>query len=50
MLELAVRNDSSVAACVAEVLARAGSIDVLVNNAGTQYYPRHARDGRQSGR
>jgi NAD(P)-dependent dehydrogenase (short-subunit alcohol dehydrogenase family) len=34
MLALDVRSDASVAACVEEVLARAGRIDVLVNNAG----------------
>jgi len=34
MLKLDVNSDDSVKACVAEVLARAGRIDVLVNNAG----------------
>jgi NAD(P)-dependent dehydrogenase (short-subunit alcohol dehydrogenase family) len=34
MVELDVRSDDSVEHCVAEVLARAGRIDVLVNNAG----------------
>jgi NAD(P)-dependent dehydrogenase (short-subunit alcohol dehydrogenase family) len=34
MLELDVTSSSSVAACVDTVLARAGRIDVLVNNAG----------------
>jgi NAD(P)-dependent dehydrogenase (short-subunit alcohol dehydrogenase family) len=34
MLELDVRSDDSVRRCVAEVLARTGRIDVLVNNAG----------------
>ncbi|HKJ93949.1 MAG TPA: SDR family NAD(P)-dependent oxidoreductase, partial [Longimicrobiales bacterium] len=34
MLELDVRADASVARCVADVFARAGHIDVLVNNAG----------------
>lgn len=34
MLELDVRSDDSVECCVAEVLARAGQIDVLINNAG----------------
>ncbi|PCC68631.1 short chain dehydrogenase [Nannocystis exedens] len=34
MLPLDVRSDASVAACVDEVLRRAGRIDALVNNAG----------------
>jgi NAD(P)-dependent dehydrogenase (short-subunit alcohol dehydrogenase family) len=34
MLELDVRSDSSVARCFAEIRARAGAVDVLVNNAG----------------
>jgi NAD(P)-dependent dehydrogenase (short-subunit alcohol dehydrogenase family) len=34
MLELDVRSDGSVKNCVAKVLAQAGQIDVLVNNAG----------------
>ena len=34
MLSLDVRDDTSVAACVAAVTARAGRIDLLVNNAG----------------
>jgi short-subunit dehydrogenase len=34
MLELDVRSDDSVECCLAEVLARAGQIDVLINNAG----------------
>jgi NAD(P)-dependent dehydrogenase (short-subunit alcohol dehydrogenase family) len=34
MLELDVRSDASVAACVDALLARAGRIDALVNNAG----------------
>lgn len=33
-VRLNVDDDSSVAACVADVIARAGRIDVLVNNAG----------------
>lgn len=37
MLELDVRSDESVARCVAEVLARAGRIDVLINNAGVEH-------------
>ena len=35
MLELDVRSDASVEACVAALLDRAGRIDALVNNAGT---------------
>ena len=34
LLELDVRSDESVRACVAAVLDRAGQLDVLVNNAG----------------
>jgi short-subunit dehydrogenase len=34
MLSLDVRRDDSVAACVNQVLSKAGRIDVLVNNAG----------------
>jgi len=34
LLELDVRSDASVARCVAEVIAAAGRIDALVNNAG----------------
>lgn len=34
MLALDVRDDASVAACVAAVVGRAGRLDVLVNNAG----------------
>ena len=34
MVPLDVRSDESVRACVAEVIAQAGRIDVLVNNAG----------------
>ncbi|MGE3507751.1 MAG: SDR family oxidoreductase [Vicinamibacterales bacterium] len=34
MLPVDVRSDESVAACVAAIQARAGAIDVLVNNAG----------------
>lgn len=34
MLRLDVRSDESAAACVAEVMKRAGRIDALVNNAG----------------
>src|SRR5262249_19449710 len=34
-LQLEVTNDASVAACVETVLARAGHLDVLVNNIGT---------------
>lgn len=34
LLALDVTDDDSVAACVAEVMARAGRIDALVNNAG----------------
>jgi NAD(P)-dependent dehydrogenase (short-subunit alcohol dehydrogenase family) len=34
MLQLDVRSEDSVNACVNEVLARAGRVDVLVNNAG----------------
>ncbi len=37
MLRLDVRSDESVNACVAEVLQRAGRIDVLVNNAGVMH-------------
>ncbi len=34
MLQLDVRSDDSVSACVGEVIKRAGRIDVLINNAG----------------
>lgn len=34
MLELDVRDDSSVARCFVEIRGRAGGVDVLVNNAG----------------
>lgn len=34
MVELDVRHDESVRRCVDEVIARAGRVDVLVNNAG----------------
>lgn len=34
MLKLDVNSDDSVKACVAEVVSRAGRVDVLVNNAG----------------
>jgi NAD(P)-dependent dehydrogenase (short-subunit alcohol dehydrogenase family) len=37
MLELDVRSGASVKRCVAEVLARAGRIDVLINNAGVEH-------------
>lgn len=37
MLPLDVRSDESVARCVEEVLARAGRIDVLVNNAAVMH-------------
>lgn len=37
MLELDVRLDDSVTRCVAAVVARAGGIDVLINNAGIEY-------------
>jgi NAD(P)-dependent dehydrogenase (short-subunit alcohol dehydrogenase family) len=37
MLELDVRFDESVEHCVGEALARAGRIDVLVNNAGIEH-------------
>lgn len=36
MLALDVTQDESVAACVAEVIARAGKLDVLINNAGVE--------------
>lgn len=36
MLQLDVQSDESVRRCVAEVLQRAGSIDVLINNAGVE--------------
>jgi NAD(P)-dependent dehydrogenase (short-subunit alcohol dehydrogenase family) len=42
MLRLDVTSDQSVRECVQEVLARAGRIDVLVNNVGTH-------DGRDRG-
>jgi len=38
MLALDVRSDASVAACVDTLLARAGRIDALVNNAGFALY------------
>ena len=34
LLKLDVKSDASVRACIGEVLARAGRLDVLVNNAG----------------
>ena len=37
LLQLDVRADESVKACVDEVLARAGCIDVLINNAGVSF-------------
>ena len=37
MLELDVRSDASVQRCVAQVLARTGRIDALVNNAGVMH-------------
>ncbi len=37
MLRLDVRSDASVRECVAEARARAGRIDVLVNNAGVEH-------------
>ena len=37
VLELDVNLDSSVSACVAEVVKRAGRLDVLVNNAGAGF-------------
>lgn len=37
MLQLDVRSSESVTACVAQVLDRAGRIDVLVNNAGVMH-------------
>lgn len=37
MLELDVRSEESVARCVAEVLARAGRVDMLINNAGVEH-------------
>ncbi|GAA1847477.1 SDR family NAD(P)-dependent oxidoreductase [Actinomadura bangladeshensis] len=37
MLRLDVRSDESVRACVGEVTAQAGGIDVLVNNAGVMH-------------
>lgn len=36
MLELDVRSDESVHACVAAAIARAGRVDALVNNAGVE--------------
>ena len=38
MLELDVRSDASVAACVGALLDRAGRIDALVNNAGVMAF------------
>jgi NAD(P)-dependent dehydrogenase (short-subunit alcohol dehydrogenase family) len=38
MLELDLRAPISIENCVAEVLSRAGSIDVLVNNAGVMLW------------
>jgi NAD(P)-dependent dehydrogenase (short-subunit alcohol dehydrogenase family) len=37
MLHLDVRSDASVTHCVADVMTRAGRIDVLVNNAGIEH-------------
>ncbi len=37
MLRLDVRSDESVADCVAQVMTRAGHVDVLVNNAGVMH-------------
>jgi NAD(P)-dependent dehydrogenase (short-subunit alcohol dehydrogenase family) len=37
MLRLDVRSDASVADCVAQVMAQAGHVDVLVNNAGVMH-------------
>jgi NAD(P)-dependent dehydrogenase (short-subunit alcohol dehydrogenase family) len=37
MVELDVRSDDSVECCVAEVLTRAGQIDMLINNAGVEH-------------
>jgi NAD(P)-dependent dehydrogenase (short-subunit alcohol dehydrogenase family) len=37
MLRLDVRSDASVRACVGEVIAQAGGIDVLINNAGVMH-------------
>lgn len=37
LLQLDVRDDESVKACVDEVLTRAGRIDVLINNAGVSF-------------
>lgn len=37
MLQLDVRSDDSVARCLSEVRARAGGVDVLVNNAGVEH-------------
>jgi NAD(P)-dependent dehydrogenase (short-subunit alcohol dehydrogenase family) len=38
MLELDLRSPDSIEQCVAEVLSRASSIEVLVNNAGVMHW------------